>query len=248
MPEYHVIRAILGLAQLCTVWMIRRRDVGYLWWFGCLMFLSGAWNIAPAFPDQPFWRYWTQVPVTVGMLVLTVAATTEIFAFMRRRTFHAERMLLLDWSVVLAGLAIACSWIWSAENWYQGVMIGRQYALIGLTAGFAGAWAWVMWLRPLRIESSIRHHGDMWTLWLVCSSVLASTTKGGIFWHLFPWQGSELTWRLASDMLLFGQIWCCVGFLINLYQWHSHPICDSPTAPPDLQGLQPSLIGRQRTL
>ncbi len=222
MPEYHAIRTLLGIAQLCTVWMIRRRDVGYLWWFGCLMFLSGAWNLAPSFPLNDAWKHWIQVPATIIILAMSVMATLEIFAFMQKRTFHAERMLLLDWSVVMAGLAIAASWFWEAENWYQAVMIARQYALIGLTAGFYGAWLWVTWLRPMHIESQIESHGDMWILWLFCATALSTTTKGGIFWALFPREGGEMIWRLSSDALMLAQLFCCESFALNLYHWHGH--------------------------
>lgn len=185
------------------------------------MFLSGIWNIAPAFPRNEVWKHWLQIPVTVATLALTIAATVEIFAFMRRRTFREERILLARMALIIAAIPIVAGWFWAAENWYQAVMIARQYAFVGLTAGFAGAWVWVTDVRPIRIESPIESHGDLWILWLFDAAALSSTTKGGIFWQVFPREGGEPIWRLASDALLFAQIWCCIGFALNLYHWRS---------------------------
>ena len=243
MLEYHALRAVLGLAQLVLVWGIRRRDIGYLWWFGCLMYANGIFNLLPALPRATEWKHWIQIPMSIGTLALTIAATVEIFAFMRRRTFPQERSLLLCWAIVLAAIPVSAGWIWDAENWYQAVMIGRQYTLIGLACGFAGAWTWITWIRPIRIEHPIEHHGDMWFLWLVCSALLSTTTKGGIFWRLFPWDGGESIWRLSSDGLLIAQVWCAVGFALNLYHWRS----GSPDATP-IAISDPPVLGPSRPL
>jgi hypothetical protein len=209
------------------------------------MAVSGAWNLAPAMPNNETWKYLLQIPYTLIALGLTIAATVEIFAFMRRKTFREERILLLRLALLLAAIPVAATFFWSAQNWYQAVMIGRQYALIGLTGGFTGAWVWVTWLRPIRMESQIENHGDLWILWLACAAILATTTKGGIFWALFPREGGEMIWRLSSDALLFGQLWCCAGFALNLYQWRSNSADVAPVYLPDPQALAPSLLHRR---
>ncbi len=226
MLEFHVLRAVLGGMQLFLVWMILRRNIGYIWWFAVLAGLSSVYNLVPSYPYSDAWKHWVQTPVLMAMLALSILATLEIFAFMRRRTFAEERALLLAWGIVLAAAPVVLAWLWTPANWYQAVMILRQYALMGLTTGYAGAWLWVTFMRPLRIERQIEEHGNLWLAWLLASSVLSSTTTGGLFWTIAP--RDEWTWRFVTGLMLCAQCWTCAGVALNLMHWR--PVLDETLA------------------
>ncbi len=231
-----VLRAILGGLQLYIVWTVLRRNIGYVWWFAVLSALSGVYNLVPSYPYSDIWKHWIQTPVLMVTLALSILATFEIFAFMRRRTFAEERALLLAWGIVLAAAPVVLAWLWTPANWYQAVMVLRQYVLMGLTTGYAGAWLWVTWVRPLRIERQIEEHGSLWLAWLAASSVLSSTTTGGLFWLLAP--RDEWTWQYATGLALCAQCWTCVGVVINLKRWRT-VLDETPGELPDPQVPEP---------
>jgi hypothetical protein len=222
--------------QLYIVWLILRRDIGYIWWFAVLAGFNGVFNLLPSYPYSATWKHWIQTPVLMVSLALTILATLEIFAFMRRRTFPQERALLLAWGIVLAATPVMVAWIWTPANWYQAMMILRQYALIGLTSGYCGAWLWVTWMRPLRIERQIEEHGNLWLAWLAASSVLSSTTTGGLFWLFSP--RDEWTWKFVTGLGLCAQCWTCAGVMLNLKSWRT-VLAEIPDDIPDPQVPEP---------
>ncbi len=232
MLEFQLIRAALGLLQLCIVWMILRRNIGYVWWFAVMTGTSALYNLVPSYPYSDAWKHWVQTPVLMVTLALSVLATLEIFAFMRRRTFAEERSLLLAWGIVLAAGPVMLAWLWTPANWYQAVMVLRQYALMGLTTGYAGAWLWVTWIRPLRIEQQIEEHGSLWLGWLAAASILSSTTTGGLFWLVAP--RDEWTWRFVTGLALCAQCWTCAGVVLNLKRWRT-VLGEIPDGQPDPQ-------------
>lgn len=217
--NYDLTRAFLGFSQLTVAWLTWKGDVGYL--FGCfiLMVASGVFNLAPAFPTDEMWKHWVQVPSYAVLLALTIAASVEVFAFTRRRTYPRERWMMLAASLALGGAVVVAGWVWEPETWYQAFMIGRQYVLILLTVGYSAAWVWVTCGRPVHIEAQIETHGTFWCVWLMAAALLSSTTKGGLWWQFFAWDGGQEIWRLTSGALMLAQIWLCVGMGINLRRW-----------------------------
>jgi len=219
MFEFHLLRVILGLMQLAIVVVLLQRDIGYLVRFGVLMFVSGAMNLAPAYPDDESWKYFLQVPTYAVILALMIDATIEFFAFLRRRTFIEERGALLVFAAIVGLIPVWIFWVWPGDNWYQNVMLIREYVLMWLAAGFLAAWCWLRAVRPVYTEHRIADHGEFWGFWLISAAALASTTKHGAIWRFSEWKGSEDLWRIATDVALLAQVCICVGFLVNLRSW-----------------------------
>lgn len=219
MPEYHVLRFLLGLAELSLVYLVLKRRVGYLLWFAVFIYVSSAVNIAPAFPRDVWYTRFIQVPLFSLLLGLTFAATFDVFSVLLRQTFARERWLMLSLSGVCGAIPLVASASWKAENWYQGAMIALQYALLAETVGMLVAWRWISQKRPVRMEAQIDCHGWLWTAWLLTCALMASTTKGGLFWEIFTWKGGGGAWRAASDSILATQILLCGAFWLNLRRW-----------------------------
>lgn len=217
--NYDWMRAILAVAQLGVAWLVWRRSVGYTWAFMFLMVASGIFNLAPAHPDNEAWKHWVQVPSYGVLLALTVAATAEAYAFLRRHTFPRERWLILAMSSLLSAAVVVAGWAWRPENWYQAFMIARQYALVALCVAHSAAWQWVTCGRRVHMEVQTECHGTLWAIWLGCAALLSSTTKGGLWWMVFRWEGGVALWQVASGALMLAQIWLCAGFALNLQRW-----------------------------
>jgi hypothetical protein len=241
MMPYDLIRATLGLAQIALFLSIIRKDIGYIIWFGFLMFAQGTYNLLPAYPYDNLWKYWVQIPAFLGLIALSVPASVEIFAVMPRRTFEQERHALAAWAAAVGGCAVVVGWKWRSENFYQAFMLIRQYCFIALAAGYGAAWAWIRFLRPLPLDDRTRIHARLWGIWLVLAAVLASTTKGGLFWSLFPWEMGA--WQAASYGLL-GQLCLCAAFYLNVHEW-ARGRGVFRVIPPYLPALEPSRSGSQ---
>ncbi len=219
MPEFHTLRAVLGLSQLAIVAVLLHRDIGYLLRFGVLMFASAAMNLAPAHPTDSTWKYFVQVPAYAVILGMTLDATLELFAFLRRRSFIEERVALLTFAGIIGLIPIWVIWTWPGENWYQNAMLFRHYFLMWMAAGFLAAWCWLRIARPIHMSLQIADHGEFWATWLITSAALAGTTKYGALWKVAQWQGGETVWRVASDALILSQVCICCGFLFNCWSW-----------------------------
>ncbi len=219
MTEYAAIRFALGVAQLAVAWLVWRRSVGYCFNLMVLMVAGGVFCIAPAYPNNEDWKQWVQVPSFAVLIGLTVAASVEVFAFLRRRTFSRERWLILAASSCISGAVVVAGWAWQPENWYQAFMLARQYALIALCVGYIASWVWVTSGRPVRMCNRLGEHGTLWCVWLVCVAVLSTTTKGGIWWSFYEWKGGEDVWRMTADMVMMAQIGVCAGLALNLQRW-----------------------------
>jgi hypothetical protein len=229
MFEYNALRIGLGLMQMGIVWILLKRDIGYLMRFGLVMFAGGVMNLAPAYPMDPTWKYLIQVPAYAILFAMMADATLEYFAFLRRRTFVEERSALILWSSIMGIIPVWILWQWPGANWYQTFMLARECALMWLAGAYLAAWLWLRAVRPIHMELQICDHGEFWGFWLVSAAALASTTKGGAIWRFAQWQGGEDTWRMTSDILLATQICICFGFMLNLWKWK--PAEDAATAP-----------------
>jgi hypothetical protein len=237
MFEYNVLRIGLGLMQMGIVWILLKRDIGYLMRFGLVMFAGGVMNLAPAYPMDPTWKYLIQVPAYAILCAMMADATLEYFAFLRRRTFIEERSALLLWASIMGIVPVWIFWRWPGENWYQTFMLARQFALMWLAGAYIAAWLWLRAVRPIHMELQICDHGEFWGFWLVSAAALSSTTKGGAIWRFAQWQGGEEIWRLSSDGLILVQICICFGFMLNLWRWKPAAVVDVvPAASPDLRG------------
>ncbi len=232
MAEFHTLRVVLGLAQLVICAVLWRKSVGYLFKFGVLMFGSAALNLAPAHPMDNGWKYFIQIPAYAIAGVMTLDATLEIFAFMRRRTFIEERIALLTFAGIVGLIPVWVFWSWPGENWYQFVMLARQYYLMWLAAGYLAAWCWLRSARPIHMAMQVADHGEFWGCWLITSAALASTTKYGALWRFAKWAHGEGTWRVVSDAILLAQLCICCAFLFNLLNWKDDAARDvSPYLP-----------------
>jgi|KBSSwiStaDraftv2_1062776.scaffolds.fasta_scaffold56622_3 hypothetical protein len=241
MFEFHALRATLGLMQIGIIWVLLRRDIGYLWRFGVVMFASAAMNIAPSFPHDASWQMFVQIPAYLIIFILTAEATLELFAFLRRRTFIEERAALIAWAAMVGLIPVWICWWWPGDNWYQNVLLIRQYALMWLTGGYWAAWFWLRAARPIHMELQIADHGEFWGFWLLIATTHASTTKWGVFWRFLEWQGSADLWRIAGDFLTLTQICICCGFLVNLWRWKQDDDAAAvPISLPDLPNLEQS--------
>lgn len=228
MIDYHVTRLFLGVAEAVVSFTVLRKNVGYCFGFGVSMFFSATYHISPSFPRDAAWKYAIQTPYVIALLWLTIAATLEIFAFLKRKTFPRERGLLFTASAAIGVMPVMAGWIWHPENPYQALMIARQYVLIGFAAGYASAWTWVTCVRPVKMSASLRAHGRLWRSWLIVSAALSSTAKGGLWWRLFDWSGGERAWSIGSSAMMLAQIFLCVLFVLNLRKWRC--ACAAPTA------------------
>ncbi len=247
MFEYHALRATLGLLQIGILWILLKKDIGYLWRFGFVMFASAVMNLAPAHPNDRAWQQFVQTPVFLVLFILTAEATLELFAFLRRRTFVEERIALLAWSAVVGIIPVWICWYWPGDDWYQNVLLARQYALFWLAGGYWAAWFWLRAMRPVHIELQIAEHGQFWGFWLLFACAHASTTKYGAFWRFAAWGNSGELWRLTGDFLTLAQICICCGFAVNLWNWKQDA---DETAPPiELPDpLNPERFRRRRLL
>jgi hypothetical protein len=246
MFEYNALRIALGLMQMGIVWILLKRDIGYLTRFGILMFASGALHLAPAYPEAETWKLYVQIPAYAVILFLTADATLEFFAFLRRRTFIEERSALLSFAVIVGLIPVWVFWGWFGDNWYQTAMLARQYILIWLTGGYIAAWLWLRAARPIHMEMRIADHGEFWGFWLLVTAAHASTTKWGVLWRFAQWKGSESIWRIAGDVLLIAQICICCGFVVNLWNWKLSAAV--PAALPDPQSPANHLLRRPLSL
>lgn len=216
--DYSSIRLALGLAQLAVAWLVWRRSVGYTFGFMFLMVAGGIFNVAPAIPTDEIWKHWVQVPSYGVLLAFTIAATIEAYAFLRRRTFPRERWLILAFSAVLGAAVVLAGWRWQPDNWYQAVMLARQYALLALCIGHCVAWFWVTIGRPVRMEDQTETHGTLWCVWLLCAALTASTTTGGL-WRIAAPMTTGAEWRQIGCVLMVAQALICVMFALNLRRW-----------------------------
>jgi hypothetical protein len=237
MFEFHLMRTALGLIQLGIVAVLLHRDIGYLLRFGVLMFASAAMNLAPAHPTDDTWKYFVQVPAYAAILAMTIDATLEFFAFLRRRTFIEERSALLVFASIVGLIPVWVLWTWPGENWYQNAMLIRQFVLIWLASGFVVSWCWLRAVRPIHASVHICDQGEFWGIWLVSAAALSSTTKYGVLWKFAQWQGNETLWRVTSDAVLLAQICICCGFLFNCWNWKSDDV--APVESPDPQAPAP---------
>ncbi len=235
MLEFHLLRAALGLLQLAIVGVLLHRDIGYLLRFGVLMFASAAMNLAPAHPTDQTWKFFVQVPAFAVILVMTIDATLELFAFLRRRTFIEERTALLIFSSIAGLVPVWVFWQWPGENWYQNIMLLRQYALMWVATGFIVAWCWLRAVRPIHLCIQTADHGEFWGAWLV-TAAMSSTTKYGALWRFAQWQGNDVLWRVTSDAVLLCQVCICCGFVFNCWNWKNDA---APVELRDLQALEP---------
>jgi hypothetical protein len=219
MFEISFLRAVLGLMQLAIVAVLLHRGIGYLLRFGALMFACAAANLMPASPHDDAWKYFLQVPAYAVILVLTADATLEFFGFLKSRTFIEERLALLTFAGFVGLIPVWIFWTWPGENWYQNVMLLRQYGLMALSAGFIVSWAWLRSVRPIHASRRLVDHGEFWGLWLISAAVLSSTTKYGALWKFAQWKGAETLWQVATEVVLLSQVCICCGFLFNLWNW-----------------------------
>ncbi len=222
MTDYQILRLCLGIAESIVAYMVVRKNIGYCFGLGILMFFSAAYNIAPSYAEEPLWKHYIQTPCLLLFLGLTVAVTLDQFAFLRRRTFPRERGMLFSSACAIGCVPISAGWIWHPDNSYQALMLARQYILIGLAAGYASAWVWVTAAKPVSMEQPVRRQGGIWVAWLAVASLLASTTQGGLWWQVFRRDGGESAWRIGSEVLMGVQIGLCVLMAINLQMWRRH--------------------------
>ncbi len=240
MLEYNILRAWLGLMELGIIWVLLRKDIGYLWRFGVVMFASAAMHLAPVHPNSAAWQQFVQVPAYLLIFILTLEATFELFAFLRRRTFLEERGALIAWASVVGLIPVWVCWRWPGDDWYQSVMLVRQYALMWLAAAYLAAWGWLRAMRPIHMEQQVADHGEFWVFWLLISAAHASTTKYGTLWAFMDWQGSYAIWRIVGDFLTLAQICVCCGFMVNLWNWKPDAAAVAPDESPDLRYPEPS--------
>lgn len=183
------------------------------------MFASAALNLAPAHPNNQAWQQFVQVPAYLMIFVLTAEATIELFAFLRRRTFIEERSALIAFAAAIGCIPVWICWYWPGEDWYQSVLLVRQYALMWLTGGYWAAWCWLRAVRPIHMELQISDHGEFWGFWLLIATAHASTTKYGLLWRFAEWNGNAELWRITGDALTLLQLCICCGFMVNLWKW-----------------------------
>ncbi len=239
MLEYHILRALLGIAQLGLCYLILNRSTGYLLAFGVTMFACAANNLAPAVVTEDIWMTYLQLPMYGVLAILMAYATLEIFAFMARKTFREERVYLAGWSIacgICIAYAASCVPRGPVTGWYGHLMIWRQYFMICLWGSFAAAWSWVRLIRPIPAEQHVVDHGNAWGLWLAIAAAMSATTQGGLFWALTKWQGGGDMWRLAGDILVSMQMLTAIVFGLNLWNWKG-AAANSRFAQYDLLGL-----------
>jgi hypothetical protein len=237
MMEYQILRGSLGLLQVGIVWILRKKNIEHMPKLCALMSLSAVLNLCPAFPNSPLWKHYVQTPAFLFILCLTGAATVEFFGFLKSRTFIEERVALARWAATVGGISVWLFWSgWHPENWYQGIMLARQYVMVWLMGSFAAGWCWLVALRPIHMQLQTADHGQWWGGWLLLSSALAGTTKWGIVWRFIEWEGWEISWRTVSDCLIGAQIFVAAAIAVNLWYWRE----DAPSvcAQDDLDDLQ----------
>ncbi len=219
MTAYDLLRLALGIAQLAVAWLVWHRSAGYICFsFLFAMFGGGVYAVAPAYPQSELWKQGVQVPIYAALLAFTIASTIDVYAFLRRRTFPRERWLLLAFACALGAAVVAAGWWWHPTNWYQSIMLIRQYTLIGLCMGNFAAWYWVSHARPVPMEAQTEAHGVLWCVWLVCAALASSTTTGGL-WRLASPMTTGAMWREMGCFLMAAQILVCAGFALNLRRW-----------------------------
>lgn len=149
MPEYHALRLTLALLQLSLCVRIVRRKAGYLLVFGLCMYADAIGNGIPADLYRGGWWRRVWLPLAIVRLALAICTSIDLFAFLRSRTVREERRLLLAWSALIGVMIMSAGWLWIPKDWFQAVITGRQYILMGLCAGTSAAWVYVRWLRPI---------------------------------------------------------------------------------------------------
>jgi hypothetical protein len=239
MFEFHALRALLGLMQIGIVWILLKRDIGYLWRFGITMFASAALNLAPSHPNSESWQQLIQIPAYVVIFILMGEATVELFAFLRRRTFIEERSALFSLAAVAGMIPVWVCWYWPGDDWYQSALLVRQYALMWLAGAYLTAWCWLRAVRPIHMELQIADHGEFWGFWLLSAAAHASTTKYGLLWRFAQWHDGESIWRITGDALLLAQLCICFGFMVNLWKWRNADGDVAQAGSPDLPALAP---------
>ncbi len=239
MPDYHIIRFLLGLTELTLACAVRRRDIGYLFCFRLYMLWSSLLHLIPAFPTSHLYQHWVQVPLFQLTLGAMFASTFELYRCLIPLTYRRERELLGALAICGGLIPLCVSGSWSAANWYQAFMLVRQDAMVGMTVGMALAWQWVSSRRPVKLGARIDQQGWLWVGWLWAAAMLASTAKGGWFWSLTEWRGGAWKWRVASDMLMAMQVGIGWGMWTNLRQWREQAgVAASQCAPSVPVGLR----------
>lgn len=216
MPEYHGLSAILGIAEIVLAWRIYQSNAGALWLLLLFLYWDGVSHLLPAELENPLWWRYAWTPVAILRLLLAAGVSVDLFRFLHARTHSLERRLLVGLAGSSAGVLVVASWAWTPANVFQGVMVCRQYALLGLAVGTSAAWYYLAVMRPVEIPPLIRRHGLMWCCWLWLAFGASCTVKAGLLWSLVSWEGGELAWRAVNDAALGLQLLLLDGWRFSL--------------------------------
>ena len=204
MPEFHAIRIACCLAEL---WLISRRPGR---WITALLLASAAFHAIPAAMFSPWWLRAVQTPLLAALLALSIAVSFSMFGW------YDMRWHLLAAAVAGGCIPVLAGWLWNPENWYQAMMLVRQYAVIALATGFWLAWAWVRHLEP--VEGQQAAPLGLWLLWLAAGIPEAISTKGGMLWAVLPWHDGLGYWRLANALALAVRLTVVIAWAVSLRQ------------------------------
>ncbi len=220
---FHAVRFSLGVGMAAIGISAWRRNSGTLFGFSIWCLLAGIFGIFPAFPAEEWWKYYVQFPILAIGLPLILLSSIDVFGFLPRHTYPQERALLAAGAFLVGMVPVVTGWLWLPENWYQAFMLSRQFALVAISTAYWAAWLWVSWIRPVQIPVDIRAHGWIWGAWLSVMVVMASTTKGGLWWVMFRWSGAESIWLAVFYVTAAAQIIiiCLLG--LNLRRWPAVP-------------------------
>lgn len=223
MPEYHILRALLGLLLLVLVRALRRihwtselvacADAVFV--FRIYWAFSAILHFLPARVWSGLWWRGIWLPLEVLHAGLIIGVTWVLFdAICWRLITRLERQLLVMMILAIGGILIIASWHWTPGNVFQALLTVRQYLYLVVTIGVIWEYWWFTLQRPLaRIPEVLRVLALGWCGWMFCQFVLSTTGAGGMIWTILP--RTLTNWKWVTYLMLSGQLG------VGLYWWAS---------------------------
>lgn len=211
MPEFHIGRALLALAELLLAWRIWRGRIGWALGFILYLLVDAGCN---AYPYRIHEIDWTRRILMFLRTPLLFLVSFEVLRFLHGITFRVERQMLVAFGALTGVVLVVAGFHWDNPTLFASATTVRQYAICGLAVGYSAFWAYASWIRPVDLPDALkRSHGLLWAIWLWALAVMASTGEGGLarvfvdFRSGQYWRGINSTCLAAELALVAGWFW-----------------------------------------
>lgn len=227
MPEFHLLRLLLALAEFALILAIFRRrrapSLAYLLPFSLLLWSNATSHLIPALLTSPRWWLLAYLPLASIRFLLATFVSIDFFHYLRGYVRLLERAAV-GASALLAGLTLAwfLRW-WRPADPVDTANVLRQYAWLVLASAFSLYLHFFTAAKPVKNSAgdvvptpAMIDHASLWATWLWTMFFASTATRGGLLWLVFKWDDNEIIWRVTGDLVLFVQFALCWCWWLNL--------------------------------